>query len=137
GPRAADALQLSERADAGGAARRRAAARQHPAPARPAPNEQGRPVREPGVAGGLRRRATPAGDQRQGPAHHPRYSPNDPSRGPAPDSRRLSENVMATDAAPITIPIARPHLPERDRFMDLVADLFDTRMLSNFGKYAW
>src|SRR5262245_3638542 len=39
--------------------------------------------------------------------------------------------------AKITTPIARPHLPERDRFMDLVADLFDTRMLSNFGKYAW
>src|SRR5262245_41955359 len=43
---------------------------------------------------------------------------------------------MRTDAK-ITTPIARPHLPERDRFMDLVADLFDTRMLSNFGKYAW
>ena len=40
-------------------------------------------------------------------------------------------------AAAITIPISRPHLPERDRFMDLVAELFDTRMLSNFGKYSW
>lgn len=40
---------------------------------------------------------------------------------------------MVTDA-PI-IPIARPQLPDRDQFMDLVADLYDSRMLSNFGKY--
>ena len=41
---------------------------------------------------------------------------------------------MAKDAP--RIPIARPQLPDRDRFMDLVADLYDSRMLSNFGKYA-
>jgi dTDP-4-amino-4,6-dideoxygalactose transaminase len=35
----------------------------------------------------------------------------------------------------IRIPISRPQLPDRDRFMDLVADLYDSRMLSNFGKY--
>jgi dTDP-4-amino-4,6-dideoxygalactose transaminase len=45
--------------------------------------------------------------------------------------------AQETAANPVTTPIARPYLPERDRFMDLVADVFDTRMLSNFGKYAW
>src|SRR5262245_49523994 len=35
----------------------------------------------------------------------------------------------------IRIPISRPQLPDRDRFMDLVADLYHSRMLSNFGKY--
>src|SRR6185369_2202496 len=60
-------------------------------------------------------------------------------RGPSRRARRVNPAGgawMRTDAK-ITTPIARPHLPERDRFMDLVADLFDTRMLSNFGKYAW
>ena len=32
-------------------------------------------------------------------------------------------------------PITRPHLPDLDQFSALVADLFETRMLSNFGKY--
>src|SRR5262245_30368032 len=46
--------------------------------------------------------------------------------------------IMGKDAATsISIPITRPHLPERARFMDLVAELFDTRLLSNFGKYSW
>jgi dTDP-4-amino-4,6-dideoxygalactose transaminase len=40
---------------------------------------------------------------------------------------------MVKDAP--NIPIARPQLPDRDQFMDLVADLYESRMLSNFGKY--
>lgn len=40
---------------------------------------------------------------------------------------------MVKDVA--SIPIARPQLPDRDQFMDLVADLYESRMLSNFGKY--
>jgi dTDP-4-amino-4,6-dideoxygalactose transaminase len=33
------------------------------------------------------------------------------------------------------VPIMRPHLPPLDQFAQLVAELFETRMLSNFGKY--
>jgi dTDP-4-amino-4,6-dideoxygalactose transaminase len=33
------------------------------------------------------------------------------------------------------IPIARPQLPPLERFAELVADVFETRMLSNFSKY--
>ena len=33
------------------------------------------------------------------------------------------------------VPIMRPHLPPLDQFTQLVAELFETRMLSNFGKY--
>ncbi len=36
---------------------------------------------------------------------------------------------------PGKIPITRPHLPDLAQFSALVADLFETRMLSNFGKY--
>jgi hypothetical protein len=34
-----------------------------------------------------------------------------------------------------SIPITRPHLPPIERFSELVADLFASRMLSNFAKY--
>jgi dTDP-4-amino-4,6-dideoxygalactose transaminase len=33
------------------------------------------------------------------------------------------------------VPVARPHLPPRERFAELISDLFETRMLSNFSKY--
>ena len=33
------------------------------------------------------------------------------------------------------VPFMRPHLPPLDQFAQLVAELFETRMLSNFGKY--
>ena len=35
----------------------------------------------------------------------------------------------------VAIPITRPHLPPMDRFSEVVADLFTSRMLSNFAKY--
>jgi dTDP-4-amino-4,6-dideoxygalactose transaminase len=34
------------------------------------------------------------------------------------------------------IPITRPHLPPLEQFSAIVAELFETRMLSNFAKYA-
>jgi dTDP-4-amino-4,6-dideoxygalactose transaminase len=34
------------------------------------------------------------------------------------------------------IPITRPHLPAREEFTAIVDELFNTRMLSNFGKYS-
>ena len=34
-----------------------------------------------------------------------------------------------------SIPITRPHLPPMERFFEIVADLFASRMLSNFAKY--
>ena len=41
------------------------------------------------------------------------------------------------DARPIaSIPITRPHLPPVESFSEVVADLFASRMLSNFAKYA-
>jgi dTDP-4-amino-4,6-dideoxygalactose transaminase len=40
------------------------------------------------------------------------------------------------DAGPTgSIPITRPHLPPIERFSEVVADLFDSRMMSNFAKY--
>jgi dTDP-4-amino-4,6-dideoxygalactose transaminase len=40
------------------------------------------------------------------------------------------------DARPTaSIPITRPHLPPIERFSEVVADLFSSRMLSNFAKY--
>lgn len=33
------------------------------------------------------------------------------------------------------IPITRPHLPPIEQFTEVVAELFETRMLSNFAKY--
>lgn len=42
---------------------------------------------------------------------------------------------MAADPN-VVVPITRPHLPPLERFAELVAELFDTRMLSNFGKYS-
>jgi dTDP-4-amino-4,6-dideoxygalactose transaminase len=40
------------------------------------------------------------------------------------------------DAGPIAqIPFMRPHLPPMERFSEVIADLFATRMLSNFAKY--
>ncbi len=41
---------------------------------------------------------------------------------------------MARDPAEF-IPVARPHLPAREQFAELISDLFETRMLSNFSKY--
>jgi dTDP-4-amino-4,6-dideoxygalactose transaminase len=41
---------------------------------------------------------------------------------------------MATDK-PCMVPITRPQLPPLERFSELVAELFETRMLSNFSKY--
>src|SRR6516165_12379067 len=35
-----------------------------------------------------------------------------------------------------SIPITRPHLPPMERFSEDVADLFASRLLSNFAKYA-
>jgi dTDP-4-amino-4,6-dideoxygalactose transaminase len=35
-----------------------------------------------------------------------------------------------------SIPIMRPHLPPQEHFAAVVAELFETRMLSNFAKYA-
>jgi len=37
---------------------------------------------------------------------------------------------------PGLVPITRPQLPALEQFNELVAELFETRMLSNFGKYA-
>jgi len=34
------------------------------------------------------------------------------------------------------IPICRPELPPLERYVELLRDIWDTRMLSNFGKYA-
>ncbi len=34
-----------------------------------------------------------------------------------------------------SIPITRPHLPPLEQFQEVVAELFETRMLSNFAKY--
>ena len=34
------------------------------------------------------------------------------------------------------IPITRPHLPPVEHFTEVVAELFETRMLSNFSKYS-
>jgi hypothetical protein len=40
------------------------------------------------------------------------------------------------DAGPTaSIPITRPHLPPMERFSEVVADLFASRLLSNFAKY--
>ena len=40
------------------------------------------------------------------------------------------------DARPTaSIPITRPHLPPLERFSAVVADVFASRMLSNFAKY--
>jgi dTDP-4-amino-4,6-dideoxygalactose transaminase len=44
--------------------------------------------------------------------------------------------AMDANSNSIRIPIARPHMPDREQFMELVGELFDTRMLSNFGKYS-
>lgn len=35
-----------------------------------------------------------------------------------------------------SIPITRPHLPPMDRFMEVVSELYTSRMLSNFAKYS-
>ena len=35
-----------------------------------------------------------------------------------------------------SIPIMRPHLPPLEQFTAVVADVFQTRMLFNFAKYA-
>jgi dTDP-4-amino-4,6-dideoxygalactose transaminase len=41
------------------------------------------------------------------------------------------------DAGPTAaIPITRPHLPSLERFSEVIAELFETRMLSNFAKYS-
>ena len=41
------------------------------------------------------------------------------------------------DARPtVSIPITRPHLPPLERFSEVVADVFASRMLSNFAKYS-
>ena len=34
-----------------------------------------------------------------------------------------------------SIPITRPHLPPMEHFSEVVADLFASRLLSNFAKY--
>lgn len=34
------------------------------------------------------------------------------------------------------VPLMRPNLPPRERFAEVVADVFETRMLSNFSKYS-
>ena len=40
------------------------------------------------------------------------------------------------DAGPTaSIPITRPHLPPMERFSEVVADLFASRLFSNFAKY--
>src|SRR5262249_9141465 len=40
------------------------------------------------------------------------------------------------DAGPTaSIPITRPHLPPVERFSEVIADLFASRLLSNFAKY--
>jgi dTDP-4-amino-4,6-dideoxygalactose transaminase len=44
--------------------------------------------------------------------------------------------VTHTESIPIATPIARPHLPDCGQFMELVAELFESRKLSNFGKYS-
>jgi dTDP-4-amino-4,6-dideoxygalactose transaminase len=40
-----------------------------------------------------------------------------------------------TSEVSIRVPITRPQLPPLERYSELVADVFSTRMLSNFGKY--
>lgn len=35
-----------------------------------------------------------------------------------------------------SIPITRPQLPPVEQFTEIVAEIFETRMLSNFAKYS-
>jgi dTDP-4-amino-4,6-dideoxygalactose transaminase len=47
----------------------------------------------------------------------------------------MAKHVKYSIAGLPKVPITRPHLPDLDQFTGIVAELFQTRLLSNFGKY--